>query len=531
MGICSAKPQQNLKIIQYHEKQSKQSPQNEQSLDIQRLVKSERSIKTIKPTALSPKQVLSKFAVSPSTRQIKHMVWADQIVENQNFRGTLKTWVSIKNTQFSKYYTMLNKDQFHYKIKQNDHIVVLQHNISGRIMVAEMIKKTQQGNQFIESIIQTQLNHPNLIRIFEIFQDSNNYQIIHDFCNGTLLSQNLHNSVYTQQQAALILKQIIDVIKYLHQYDVNHGALTLASFQKCNQSNSNFIKLVDFKPIYLKSYIQEKEIYQYMSPESIKFPEFYTIERDIWSIGIILFQMLTGEFPFKGNNKEEVFEEIRKYSLQQEFNNKCLPSESVDIIKRFLQLDPSKRIMLNEALNEHWLKHFIENQYEEQEQIIKQLENNHEYNFLQCCFLQFMISTFSSDQEQFFYQLFCQFDINHDGKISKQDLTTAYIKYFNSIQEVKEHVDKVFKGIDINKNGEIDFQEFLIGVMNKNTLITEDNLKEAFKLLSDIEGFISLSKMCSLYHNKKQQLKQSFCAYENNQINFKQFQQLMFDTL
>lgn len=56
-----------------------------------------------------------------------------------------------------------------------------------------------------------------------------------------------------------------------------------------NQSNSNFIKLVDFKPIYLKSYISEKEIYHYMSPEAIKFPELYTPERDVWSIGIILF--------------------------------------------------------------------------------------------------------------------------------------------------------------------------------------------------------------------------------------------------
>ncbi|CAD8192136.1 unnamed protein product [Paramecium octaurelia] len=531
MGICSAKHQQNLKITEQNEQQAKQSPPNDESLDIQRLVKSEKTIKYIKPTASSPKQILSKFAATPSTRQPKRMFWADQIVENSGLGGTLKTWISIKHTQFSKYYTMLNKDQFNYRLKQNDQIVVVQHNLSGRIMVAEMIRKTEQGDQLIESIIQTQLNHPNLIRIFEIFQDSNNYQIIHDFCNGAILSQNLHNSVYTQQQAALILKQIIEVVKHLHQKEVNHGGLTLASFQRCNQSNSNYIKLVDFKPIYLKSYISEKQIYQYMPPEAIKFPEIYTRERDVWSIGILLFQMLSGQFPFKGNNKEEVFEEIRKYSLQENLETKCLPAESVNFIKGFLQINPSKRIKLTEALNDHWLKHFIENQHEEQKQIVQQLENNHALNFLQCCFLQFMISTFSADQEQFFYQLFGQFDVNHDGRISKQDLTIAYIKHFSSPQEVKEHVDKVFKGIDINKNGEIDFQEFLIGVINKETLITEDNLKEAFKVLSDVEGFISLSKMCSLYHNKKQQLKQQFSAYENNQINFKQFQQLMFDAL
>ncbi|CAK69759.1 unnamed protein product (macronuclear) [Paramecium tetraurelia] len=531
MGICSAKRQKNVQIKEHGEQQTKQTLQNDYSLDIQRQVRSERSIKSIKPTASSPKQVLSKFAATPSTRQVKHMVWADQIVENAGFRGTLKTWVSIKNAQFSKHYTMLSKDQFCYRIKQLDHIVVVQHNLSGRIMVAEMIKKTDQGIQLIESIVKTQLYHPNLTRIFEIFQDSNNYQIIHDFCNGPLLSQHLHKCVYTQQQAALILKQMIEIVKHLHQYEVNHGGLTLASFQKCNQSNSNFIKLVDFKPIYLKSYISEKDIFLYMSPEAIKFPEDYTPARDVWSIGVIFYQMLTGEFPFKGNNKEEVFEEIMNYSVQEDLNSQCLPPESVDIIKRFFKFDPAKRINLNQVLNDHWLKHNIETQYEEQKLIVKQLENNHQLSFLQCCFLQFMISTFSADQEQILYQLFGQFDVNHDGKISKQDLTIAYIKHFSSIQEVKEHVDAVFKGIDINKNGEIDFQEFLIGVINKETLITEDNLKETFKILSDVEGFISLSKICTLYHNKKQQLKQQFSVYENNQINFNQFQQLMFDAL
>lgn len=57
--------------------------------------------------------------------------------------------------------------------------------------------------------------------------------------------------------------------------------------------------------------------------------------------------MLTGEFPFKGNNKEEVFEEIRDYSISEDFKQKCLPSESVDILKRFFKFDPAKRINLN----------------------------------------------------------------------------------------------------------------------------------------------------------------------------------------
>lgn len=57
--------------------------------------------------------------------------------------------------------------------------------------------------------------------------------------------------------------------------------------------------------------------------------------------------MLTGEYPFKGKNKEEVFENIRNYSLLEDLNHNSLPSECIDLIKKFLKLDPNKRIKLN----------------------------------------------------------------------------------------------------------------------------------------------------------------------------------------
>lgn len=79
--------------------------------------------------------------------------------------------------------------------------------------------------------------------------------------------------------------------------------------------------------------------------------------------------------------------------------------------------------------------------------------------------------------------------------------------HFSNIQEVKEHVDLVFKTMDIDKNGEIDFQEFMIGAIDKNTLITEEHVKETFRILADIEGHITLSKLISVYPNKKKQLK------------------------
>ncbi|CAD8206270.1 unnamed protein product [Paramecium pentaurelia] len=532
MGICSAKSQNKQELKEQHEILPQQSPQLDPTSDAQRNQKSETNIPINKLGAQTSKQNLKgKMAPSPSTKPVKRMVWADQIIENSGQRGTLKTWISIKNAHFSKYYSVLNKEQSKCQIKLKEQLALVQHNLSGKIRVAEFIQKTLEGDQLVESIFKTQLNHPNLIKLDEIFQDASNYQIIHDFCNGGSLQQYLSNTVYTQQQAALILKQIIEIISYIHKLELNHNGLSLTSFQKYNQSNSNYIKLVDYKPIYVKKMISAKDNLMYLAPEAIMQPDIYTQERDIWSIGIMLYRMLSGQFPFKGSNKDELLQSIQKYQTFDEFDTESIPRTSVDFIKKLLRFDPKKRIKLNLALNDQWVKHNIEKSQVEQDQIVKQLDQNHPLSFLQCCFLQFMITTFQSDQEQSLYQIFGQFDINHDGKINRQELTQAYLKHCSNLQEVKEHVDSVFKGVDINRNGEIDFQEFLIGVIDRNILITIDNLKEAFRILSDVEGHISLAKMCQLYHNKKQQLKQQFSVYENNQINFKQFQELMFDAL
>ncbi|CAD8206137.1 unnamed protein product [Paramecium octaurelia] len=532
MGICSAKGKTKQELKEQHEILPQQSPQLDPTSDVQRNFKSETNITTNKLGAHSIKQnQKAKMAPSPSTKPIKRMVWADQIVENAGQRGTLKTWISIKNAHFSKYYSVLNKEQSKCRIKLNEQLALVQHNLSGKIRVAEFIQKTSEGDQLVESIIKTQLNHPNLIKLDEIFQDASNYQIIHDFCNGGSLQQYLSNTVYSQQQAALVLKQIVELISYIHNLELNHCGLSLQSFQKYNQSNSNYIKLVDYKAIYVKSMISTKDNLMFLAPEAILQPEIYTPERDTWSIGIMLYKMLSGQLPFRGSNKDELLQSIQKYQASDEFDTDTLPKTSVDFIKKFLRSDPKKRIKLNLALNDQWVRHNIEKSQAEQDQIVKQLDQNHALTFLQCCFMQFMITTFQSDQEQSLYQIFGQFDINHDGKINRQELTQAYLNHFSNLQEVKDHVETVFKGVDINRNGEIDFQEFLIGVIDRNSLITIDNLKEAFRILSDVEGYISLAKMQQLYHSKKQQLKQQFAAYENNQINFKQFQDLMFDAL
>ncbi|CAD8124287.1 unnamed protein product [Paramecium sonneborni] len=532
MGICSAKTKNNQELKEQQEIIPQQSPQLDPTQDVQRNHKSETNIKTNKlGTHSSNLNLKAKIVASPSAKPIKRMVWADQIIENSGQRGTLKTWISIKNVHFSKYYSVLNKEQSKCRIKFNEQMALVQHNLSGKIRVAEFISKTYEGDQLVESICKTQLNHPNLIKLDEIFQDSCNYQIIHDFCNGGSLQQYLSISVYTQQQAALILKQVIEIIQYVHKLELNHCGLSLVSFQKYNQSNSNYIKLVDYKPIYVKQMISTKDSLMYLAPEAINQPEIYTSERDVWSIGVMLYKMLSGQFPFQGSNKDELLESITKYQISDELITDCLPNNCVETIKKFLKCDPKKRIKLHLALNDNWIKNKIEQSQEEQDQICKQLDQNHPLSFLQCCFLQYMITTFQSDQEQSLYQIFGQFDINHDGKINRQELTQAYMKHFSNLQEVKEHVDTVFRGVDINRNGEIDFQEFLIGVIDRNALITTENIKEAFHILSDVEGHISLTKMSQLYHNKKQQLKQQFSIYENNQINFKQFQDIMFDAL
>lgn len=90
----------------------------------------------------------------------------------------------------------------------------------------------------------------------------------------------------------------------------------------------------------------------YVAPEVLT--GFYGKECDVWSLGVCLYQILTGEMPFDGDYQEEVYRKIKKgkFNLDVDISDECK-----DLLKKMICVDTSKRINMEEAINHKWIQY------------------------------------------------------------------------------------------------------------------------------------------------------------------------------
>jgi len=99
---------------------------------------------------------------------------------------------------------------------------------------------------------------------------------------------------------------------------------------------------------------------------------------------------------------------------------------------------------------------------------------------LQACLLLFIANHYCSQQKETLLSIFSEFDNNKDSKISYNELLTAYLKIFLDSNDAHEEVRKIFDLVDTDNSGSIEFDEFLLAVIDKKSLLTKAHLEEIF---------------------------------------------------
>jgi len=199
--------------------------------------------------------------------------------------------------------------------------------------------------------------HPNIIKfIKKIKIESTNY-IIMEYVNGITLSsfiKNQQNKKLNEITTKRIIYQLISAISYLHKNNICHRDLKLDNILIDDKIN---IKLIDLgysiyfnNNTYLNYY--DGNI-NYLAPEIIKKKRYNGFAVDVWNIGIILYYLLCGCFPFNNNKNREEFLE----------NNISFPDylsfEVKELIKKMLCVNPISRITINNILRNEWLLNTI----------------------------------------------------------------------------------------------------------------------------------------------------------------------------
>ena len=233
----------------------------------------------------------------------------------------------------------------------------------------KIIKKKKAKPSDIE-LVRTEIDvmklchHPNVVHLLDHFENAEYIFIVMEYIRGGRLTDYMKEKKFnfTEKRAAELIYEIAVGVKYLHKYGIIHRDLKPDNIMLTEANDRGHIKIMDFG---LSKILGKKEktsdgfgTLTFVSPEVlIRKP--YNKEIDIWSIGVILYLMLSGDLPFDDEEDDEqkiaksiVFNEVE--FPQKKFGNKS--KEVIDLIKRCLTKEPKERIKVDEIIKSDWIK-------------------------------------------------------------------------------------------------------------------------------------------------------------------------------
>lgn len=206
----------------------------------------------------------------------------------------------------------------------------------------------------IEIRIFQQMHHPGIVQLYDLLKDELNYYILMEFCpNGELFQFIVDRGCLTEDVAKPLLRQVLEALDYIHQMGISHRDLKPENLLI---DSLGHIKLSDFG---LSKHLNEDGLVDtpcgspcYASPECISGHAYDGITTDVWSAGVILYAMLTGQLPWTKRNQAQLFKQIKSGDYQIPDG---LSDEAADLISRMMEVDYRRRITIPEIFEHPWM--------------------------------------------------------------------------------------------------------------------------------------------------------------------------------
>jgi calcium-dependent protein kinase len=346
------------------------------------------------------------------------------------------------------------------------------------------------------------LDHPNIVKIYEVFEDSKNLSIVMDYFSGGELYDRLEKKTrYPEVEAAVLMYSLFHSISHMHRKGIAHRDLKPENFLFETKREESGIKVIDFG-LANRYDLLNNEMHTvvgtpyYVAPEVLR--QNYGKECDLWSLGVIMYAILAGFPPFNGASDQEIKRKILKGDYH--FNHAELESVSKEakaLIKSLLSLEAAKRISAAEALNHPWFAPVLSRVATPLDvAVARRIKAFRSGGKLRREALKVICQFLTNEEIRPLIGYFRSMDKGHIGFIVPEDMEAAVRE---ADPEGGFDLRGTLQGLDLFE-GLITYSDYLIMTINPEAYLNEEVLHAAFNHFDTKEtGFITLEDVRKVF--------------------------------
>ena len=397
--------------------------------------------------------------------------------------------------------------------------------------------------------ILSDLDHPNIVKYYGTFEDDYYIHILMEYLKGQDLNKIIALKKYTgfeEKDMANIIEQLLKALSFIHSKNIVHRDIKPENILFSNKKDYSTLKLIDFGLATTESDKKSVGTPYYMSPEIINGET--CPKSDIWSVGVIVYLMLTGKQAFEvdknqnkqnenntENHKNPVFEKIKNedYDLEALYNTE--KEDAIDFVRRCLTKSLNKRYDSQQCLNHPWIQKYCS----------KDFSNYHLFNETKNTLLDFRKKTALQKEIYYFIakvskesdlvklkNFFNKLDRRNIGFLSIEDIGFGFKEV--GIQISDSELNLIWEGLDFHKDGKINYSEFLAAMISSYNFEKEEKLLSVFNLFKENKKNKNYITYESMFNEVKalklnideEELKKCFKEY-NEELKFEDFKKII----
>jgi len=339
------------------------------------------------------------------------------------------------------------------------------------------------------------MDHPHIARLWDVYETDFQINIVMECVEGgELFDRVLKIKCFGERDAADATRQMLLALNYVHCHGMVHRDLKLENFLYDHQGGSH-LKMIDFGfSKYTSDNARMKTscgTLAYVAPEVLK--RSYTSACDLWSVGVIVYILLSGHMPFHGDSEEKM-KSITRARL--EFKHEHwggISAAAKEFVKSLLEADPAKRLTSMMALEHKWIMLSCKHMQAVDISVIDGIRSWCAATKLQRAYMTMMAWSLTNHQQSLVRDHFLALDTDHNGTISMEELQSAMIGKFEMPMEETREVFDVLGG------AEIQYSEFLAAMISSCIPIDDDLLHATFaKFDIDASGYITSGELSGI---------------------------------